>query len=84
MMSYPASETWQVSRHTPILSDSSTRSRISRSSSNRPPTSLPLPAMVSSRTVVVWSGRRMSLRPWAMKVTPASVPWPTWLPGWKL
>lgn len=50
-----ASKTWQVSRHTPILSFRSTRSIIIRSSSKVLPTSVPLPAIVSSNTVVVIS-----------------------------
>ena len=57
---------------------------ISRSSSKRPPTSEPLPDMVSSNTVVWYSGRRMALRVSAIWQMPVSIPCSVWLPGWKL
>ncbi len=50
------SHTWQVSRHTPTFSSNSTASMMAASSSKRPPTSVPLPAMVSSSSVVDCSG----------------------------
>lgn len=80
-MSYPASKTWQVSRQTPMCDERATRSRISRSSSKREPTSLPLPAIVSSSTVVVCSGSRIWFSVSAICAMPVSTPCPTWLPG---
>ena len=83
-ISYPPSDTWQVSRHTPSRSPQAARSNILRSSSNRPPISLPFPAMVSRSTVVFSS----ELITWSSMAAiwrqPSSTPWPTWLPGWKL
>ena len=75
---------WQVSMHTPIWVFSATRSSISRSSSNRPPTSEPLPDMVSSSTVVCCSGFRMAFSVSAIWLMPTSMPCSVWLPGWKL
>ena len=57
---------------------------MARSCSKRPPTSLPLPAMVSSSTVVVMPGKSTSLSSAAIFSMPASMPCPTWLPGWKV
>ena len=57
---------------------------IARSSSKLRPTSLPLPAMVSSSTVVGSSGVYTSSSIPAISRTPASAPCFTWLPGWKL
>ena len=52
-MSYPASYTWHVSRQTPIFPGIFTLPIIDFSSLNFEPTSLPLPAIVSRRIVVV-------------------------------
>mgnify|MGYP002335557561 CR=1 FL=1 len=73
-----------MARQTPSFSGRRTRSRMARSSAKLPPTSDPLPAMVSRSTVVDCSGRRIAFRCPAMRSTPASAPWRTWLPGWKL
>ena len=90
-MSKPPSHTWQVSRHTPRRqaqgSWGSTASMIARSSSKVPPTSDPLPDIVSRRIVVAGGfGRRERMRTSIeeMSSTPFSAPCPTWLPGWKL
>ena len=80
--SYPASHTWQVSRQTPT--GRATRSMISRGSRNCPPSSVPFPDMVSSSTVVRCSGRSTALSVSATWRIPVSVPWPVWLPGWRL
>lgn len=48
------------------------------------PISLPLPAMVSRRTVVRRSGVTTRSSMAAIWRQPVSTPWPTWLPGWKL
>ena len=57
---------------------------MARSSSNLPPISLPLPAMVSSRTTVFCSGFTTAVSMSAICRHPVSTPWPVWLPGWKL
>ena len=74
----------QVSRQTPILSLSSTLSIIALSSSKLLPISVPFPAIVSSKTVVVISGKRTLLRASAIKSIPTSAPCPVCEPGWKL
>ncbi len=51
--SYPAANTWQVSRQTPIRDLSFTSAIISRRSEKVDPITLPAPAMVSSTGVMV-------------------------------